>query len=56
MDIRIRDVDPTLHRDFKTICSFNGTSMRNQLVALMMQYVAKNADKLQLEGNYQKQK
>ena len=48
MDMRIENVDPTLHRDFKTICAARGTNMREQVLALMIAFVAKHGDKLDL--------
>jgi len=39
MDIRIRDVDPKLHRDFKLITVAQDTSIQQQVIRLIAEYV-----------------
>jgi plasmid stability protein len=45
MDIRIRDVDPELHRQFKTICARDGYSMDSKVKELIDRFVKEKADK-----------
>ena len=39
MDIRIRDVDPKLHRAFKMITVAQDTSIQQQVIKLIAEYV-----------------
>jgi hypothetical protein len=39
MDIRIRDVDPELHTAYKLTCITNGTSIQQQTLKLIREYV-----------------
>lgn len=45
MDIRLKDVDPQLHKRFKLECVEEGVSMQAKIVELMRRYIeSKGAD------------